>query len=105
MNKIVFKNGKEFLKVSKPTWEKYLDNVSPYRNKNISLQYFNCAIKNKDHMWCYTCNTGIGNWLNSCNFVISSLNLQKYSHIFENDKDCKDKILIEVDRNDDKKTI
>jgi len=104
--KIIIKNGKEFLKVSKPVWEKYLDNVSPYRNRYIKndLLYLNCGLKTKYYMWCDTCNTSIGCWSNSCNFVISSLNLQKYSEIFHTDE-LKDEIHIEIDRNDDKNTI
>lgn len=105
-NKIIIKNGKEFLKVSKPTWQKYLDHVSPYRNKyrDNGLPYLDCGLKTKYYMWCDTCNTSIGYWSNSCNFIISSINLQKYSDIFKEDE-LKNEIHVEIDRNDDKKTI
>ena len=104
MNKIYSKNGKDFLRVSKKTWNNYLDIVSPYRNKENNILYYKCGLKNK-YMWCDTCNTPIGNWTKSCNFVISSLNLQEYSNIFKNEDDKKDDIYIEIDRNDDKNTV
>ena len=107
-NNIIVKNGKELLKVSKSTWKSYLkilnsDYSSIYSDTN-SKKF--CGLKNKTSTWCYSCNSDIGYWKNNCAFIISSLNLVKYSYLLDHiSKDENDNIFIEIDRNDDKKTI
>lgn len=109
LTNIVFKNGKEFLKVSKNCWNSYLRCInneysSIYSDRNVSSSF--CGLKNKYSSWCYSCNSHIGSWKNNCAFIITSINLVKYSYLLKNtSKDEDDNVFIEIDRNDDKKTI
>jgi len=102
---LVFRNGKEFLRVSKKNWNSYLNIVSPNRSNDKS--FINCSLKDrKDLMWCDTCNTGIGNLSNSCVNMITSINLQKYSSVlFKDFEEIYDFYEIDVDRNDNNSTI
>lgn len=108
LSNIVIKNGKEFLKVSKNCWNNYLRSInieycSIYSDRN-AINF--CGLKNKYSSWCYSCNSHIGTWNNNCAFIINSINLVKYSYLLENISDDEtNNILIEIDRNDDKKTI
>jgi hypothetical protein len=107
MNKIIQRNGKEYLRISENIWKFYLDKVSPYKiiNDNFLNPTLICALKDKNIMWCDTCNTGIGSWTNSCVKKITSINLIRYQDILlKNDLETKI-IDIEIDRNDNNKVI
>ena len=71
MNKIIQVNGKEYLRLSKNIWEKYLDTTSPYRN--LTNSKLPCALQDKRYIWCDNCNKGIGSWSNSCIKIISTI--------------------------------
>ena len=103
---LVFRNGKEFLKVSKSSWNTYLNLMSPAR---IADKSDNCELSN-NYIWknkCSTCNAIIGNFGNSCVNKITSLNLQNHYRILSKDseKEMKEFYFIEVDRNNNKSTI
>ena len=103
---LVFRNGKEFLRVSKNNWNSYLNITSP--NRIIDKSFINCCLKDrKDLMWCDTCNVGIGNLSNSCVNTITSINLQKYTSVLFKDfeKGLTEFYEIDVDRNDNNSTI
>ena len=108
------KNGKNYIRVSRNALNMYLDIVSPNRRKfddNDNKIYFSCSLKDKQKIWCDTCNSGIGSWSNACTKVISCINLIKYSEILMKDVDKDEKIdtqdfvTVEIDYNDDNKTI
>jgi len=108
VNNIVSKNGKEFLKISKKYWNSYLrvinNEYSSIYSEKDAVNF--CGLKNKYSSWCYSCNSSIGNWNNNCAFIINSINLVKYSYLLEHISDDEtNNIFIEIDRNDDKKTI
>lgn len=107
MNKIIQRNGKEYLRISENIWKMYLDKVSPYKivNDNFLNPTLMCALKDKNVMWCETCNTGIGSWSNSCVKKITGINLVRYEDILSKiDLETKN-IDIEIDRNDNNKVI
>jgi hypothetical protein len=98
---IVIKNNKEYLKVSVNVWNNYLNKVSTYRITDRSI--INCSLKNNKKSWCESCNSGIGNFTNSCVNIITSINLLRYEHLlFSKSKvsDYKEFYLIDIDRND-----
>lgn len=103
------KNGKNYIRVSRNALNMYLDIVSPNRRKFDDIDnkiYFSCSLKDKQKMWCDICNSGIGSWTNACTKVISCINVVKYSEILMKIKESDDEILdVEIDCNDDKKTI
>ena len=101
---IIFKNNKEYLKVSKLSWELYLNIKSPFRNVNKSIAY-DCGLKNKQKTWCNSCNTGIGTWNNNCVNIINGVNLNTYKNILTKYRNDHEFYIIEVDRNDNKSTI
>jgi hypothetical protein len=103
---IFIRRGKEYLKVPNKNWNNYLNIVSPHRKTDKSIKN-RCALKEKELLWCDTCNTGIGSWKNSCVNVITSLNYVKYENILKLDDndDVNFFYEIELDRNDDKSTI
>jgi hypothetical protein len=98
--KIIFKNGKEYLTVSKISWNNYLNIMSPNRDISNKLIKKDCSLKEKYPIWCDNCNTGIGSWSNSCTNIINSINLLKYSELFKKDENNSKNIHIEIDRND-----
>jgi hypothetical protein len=101
---IIFRNGKEYLKIGHKKWNTYLNEVAPYRKYDINIK--KCSLRDKNVFWCNTCNTGIGSWKNSCVHIISSLNLVRYSDILrEEEIDENNHYEIEIDRNDNKSTI
>jgi len=106
INNIINKNGKQYLKVTYYNWNKYLNIVSPHRKSDKNILCCGLLDKNK-RLWCDTCNTGIGSWSNACVNMITSINLQKYSHVFcEDIKDVDlDFHLVKIDNNDDNSTI
>ena len=103
---LVFRNGKEFLKVSKNNWNTYLNLMSPARIADKSDN--NCELSD-NYPWknkCDTCNAVIGNFGNSCVNKITSINLQNHYHILSKDSEkMKEFYFIEVDRNNNKSTI
>ena len=104
---IVRRHGKEYLKVASKNWNNYLNIVSPYRKTDKSVKN-RCALKEKELLWCDTCNRGIGSWTNSCVNIITSLNYVRYENILKsegNNDDVSFFYEIELDRNDDKSTI
>jgi hypothetical protein len=105
LKNIINRNGKAYLKVSYANWNNYLNIVSPHRNSDKNVMY--CAFRDKTKTWCDTCDTGIGSWTNSCVNIISSINLQKYSHMFSDGvKDTDFNFhLVKIDGNDDNGTI
>jgi len=104
---IFVRNGKEYVKVASKNWNNYLNIVSPYRKMDKSIKN-RCALKEKELLWCDTCNRGIGSWNNSCVNIITSLNYVKYENVLKS-YDKRDELNffyeIELDRNDDKSTI
>lgn len=104
MNKIIQRNGKEYLRISENIWKKYLDSTSKYRDINNSFKY-NCSLKNNKDIWCNYCNRGIGSWSNSCIKIITSINLVKYENIFLDNDSNSNMVEIEIDRNLDNKVI
>ena len=107
MNKIIQKNGKDYLRISENVWKIYLEQISPYKtiNNNFLNPTIVCALKDKKITWCDSCNKGIGSWSESCVKTISSLNFVKYENILSKEN-AKDNIIdIEIDRNDDNKVI
>jgi len=64
-----------------------------------------CAFKDKENIWCYNCNKGIGSWTNSCTKIISSINLVKYDYILSKEDTCSKTVDVELDRNLDNKVI
>ena len=102
---IFLKNGRTYLRVSSKTLNIYLDIVSPNRKVGDTINS-SCSLRESKNMWCDACNTGIGSWKNTCVKVISCENLLKYSEIFMNGEDLHENLEdIEIDCNDDKKTI
>lgn len=101
---IIFRNTKEYLKINKSSWNEYLNIKSPYRNVDKSEPY-NCGLKNKNKIWCNSCNTGIGSWNENCVNIINGLNLKKYENILKKRKNEDDFHIIEIDRNNNKSTI
>lgn len=104
---MIVRNGKEYLKVASKNWNNYLNIVSPYRQTDKSIKN-RCALKEKELLWCDTCNRGIGSWSNSCVNIITSLNYVKYESVLKshiNSDDVNFFYEIELDRNDDKSTI
>ena len=104
---VFLKNGKVYMNFSVYNFNKYLDIVSPYRIKNYDNKLFlPCSLQDNNKIWCDTCNSGIGGWTNSCVKIISSINAVKYSEILmkenKEEKEYKD---VEIDCNDDNKTI
>ena len=99
---LLFRQGKEFLKISKKSWLAYLQviNKDYYDNSLKSEKY--CGLKNKYSNYCYACNSQIGNWNNNCSYIINTLNLKKYDYILlnKNNNENKEFVFIEVDRND-----
>ncbi len=116
LSRIIFKNGKEYLKISKNSWNNYLKITNPNSHEfDIKNSEKYCGLKEKYSNYCFTCNSEIGNWSNNCNFIINTINLNKYSYIL-NIKDKNDEndeieenietVIIEIDRNDNNnKTI
>lgn len=103
---IFFKNGKEYLRISKKNWNNYLNIVSPYRKSDNNI--LECSLRDKNSFWCNTCNVGIGSFTNSCVNIISSINLQKYENILNDINDSDENIefyVIKIDRNDNNSTI
>jgi hypothetical protein len=79
---IFFKNGKQYLTVSKKNWNIYLDQISPFRNKKSSY----CGLQDlKNSTFCYTCNKPLGKFSESCVNIITTKNLRNYSKILFND--------------------
>jgi hypothetical protein len=105
--KIIINNGKEYLKVSKKSWNIYMKFINNDYNTIFSEENSKkyCGLKNKYSNWCYSCNSTIGTWKNNCIFIISPTNLIKYSDFLNKVEDKDENILIEIDRNDDNKTI
>lgn len=80
LNRIIKIKNKEYLIVSYNNWIKYLNNVSPYRLEDKTL---NCNLNNNsENFWCDSCNTNKQNWKNCCINNITRKNLYKYSDIF-----------------------
>jgi hypothetical protein len=94
--------GKKFLQTSLVNWNKYLDIVSPDRNKIFQNPFYNklCGFKNKDMSSCPTCNKNIGEWRNCCVKTITSENVIKYKNIFKPMKEYENKVTIEIYTND-----
>jgi hypothetical protein len=107
INKFIVKNGKEYIRLSETIFNNYLNTVSPYRNKNLNENLYQvCGLKDKNLMWCNTCNSYIGSWSNSCNKIINILNLIRYDDILSKDNIPNEKYYdIEIDRNADNNTI
>ena len=107
INKIITQNGKEFLKVSKKCWISYLKFInSDYKSIYSEIESKNnCGLKQKYSNMCYSCNSEIGEWKNSCAYIIQPINLMNYSYLFFESSREEENILIEIDRNDDNKTI
>jgi hypothetical protein len=102
-SRIFFQNGKKFIKVNHTNWKNYLNLKSPYRTNNFNS--FNCALKNNESMCCDSCNVSIGSYTKSCVNIITSLNLQLYEDILIKDNLENEFYNIEIDSNDDNKTI
>lgn len=104
---LFFKNGKEFVRISKTNWKNYLDIVSKYRISDKS--YFDCVLKDRvNDTWCATCNAGIGSFNNRCVNKITNTNIQKYSSIlFKEFLEIKNEEYyeIEINRNENDSTI
>ena len=107
MNKIIKKNGKDYLRISENIWKLYLEQTSPYKtiNNNFLNPSLQCALKDKKVSWCDSCNRGIGSWSQSCIKTITSINLVKYENILLNENTKDNIIEIEIDRNDNSKVI
>ena len=100
---IFFKNGNEYLRISKKNWNSYLNIFSPHRKSDNNI--LKCSLRDKNSFWCDTCNTGIGSFTNSCVNIISSINLQKYENILKDDIENNEFYIIKIDRNDNNGTI